>query len=299
MSDLALTATSGTVTVPVGATSAIVRCIGPGGHGFNASSGAAGAYASSTISTTPGASLSYQTGAAGSGNDTWFVSAATVMAKAGPSATSFSAGGVAPAATSSVGTVRFKGGDGISNGATYGGRGGGGAAGPNGAGADGGTGGSISNFAGQGGGGANGGTVPTGTPTATVGTAGGNNRSGSGGGAAGASSGAAGASGTGGGGGGGSGGGVDSTVDANGGSGSQENIWVVSAVNYGPGGGGGGAAGPLGTPGNGGGYGAGGGASGRNQSPNAQSGLGTGGLIIIDWVYASAGISRSYATVLG
>ena len=302
MAHLALTATSGTVTVPAGMYSAIVRCIGPGGNGFNAASAAGGAYAESTIAVNPGDVLSYQVGAGGSGNDTWFVSSATAMAKAGPNATAFNAGGTAPAATSSVGAIRFKGGNGRSNGTSYGGLGGGGAAGPNGAGADGGAAAALYN-AGTGGGAANGGSVGGSHSSNTQAGAGGNSRGGTGSGAGGSGSGAAGGngtSGTGAGGGGAGGNSSDPTIDAQGGNGAQEDLWQVGATWYGPGGGGGGGAGvTTSKAGNGGGYGAGGAACGRNQVPNASAGLGSQGVIVIDWSTAGLQLPTSYATMIG
>lgn len=299
MADLALTATSGTTTVPAGMYSATVRCIGPGGNGFNSASGAGGAYAEKVIAVSPGDVLSYQVGAGGSGNDTWFVSSSTVMAKAGPNATAFNAGGTAPAATSSVGTIRYKGGNGRTNGAVYGGYGGGGAAGPNGDGAQGGT---SSSNSGGGGGGANTG-ASGGTGASQDGGDGGNGRGGTGSGAGGTGgnniNGSDATAGTGAGGGGSSGSSASNDAVSSGGNGAQENIWVVSAVDYGPGGGGGGSSGNHNNGGDGGGYGGGGGATGRNQNPNATAGLGSGGLIIIDWSTSPLQAPTSYAIFIG
>lgn len=132
---------SGSFTVPVGVTSIYVECWGGGGAGGNRTSngvaggGAGGAYAASTIAVTPGASLNYFVGAGGSpgfaavdGGDSWFVSSSTVMAKGGESVNAnTTAAGLAPAATASVGTTRYKGGDGRSGntfGTDYGGGGG-------------------------------------------------------------------------------------------------------------------------------------------------------------------------------
>lgn len=261
-----------------------IEAIGPGGNGFNSASGAGGMYASiSNVTLTPGASISYQVGLGGSQNDTWFSTTTTLLAKAGTNATAFNAGGTAPATTAGVGTVKFKGGNGRSNGNVFGGYGGGAAAGPNGAGGDSG---SSGGNGGGGGGGANGGAIGGTGATGTGGT-GGNGRGGTGGGAGGSGVGVNGTAGTaasGGGGGGASGDVSSANTPANGGDGAQETIWTVSSVNYGPGGGGGGGSGTA-SPGggNGGGYGGGGGASGRNQSPNATAGSGSQGILVITY----------------
>lgn len=128
---------------PAGVTSVTVECWGGGGAGGYRSStgagggGAGGAYASSTISVTPGVTYNYSVGAGGvsgssgtgvDGSDSWFNNTSTVMAKGGDGVSNNnSTGSSAVAATSSVGTIRYKGGNGRNgntSGTDYGGGGG-------------------------------------------------------------------------------------------------------------------------------------------------------------------------------
>ena len=281
MNQIAILTGTTSYTVPSGVTKLYVECIGPGGHGFNSASGAGGAFAARGISVTPGDVISLQVGAKGSQLDTWFLNTTTVLAKAGPNATSFSAGGQAPAVSLSIGTLKHKGGSGRNNGNVYGGYGGGGAAGPHG---DGALGGISSSNSGGGGGAANGGS-PGGSGAIQDGGDGGHGRlgtgSGLGGGIGNNLDGADAAPGTGAGGGGSSGSTISNDAVSLGGDGAQDNIWNIGGIDYGPGGGGGGSSGNHNDGGDGGGYGAGGGATGRQQNPNTTAGLGSDGLIII------------------
>lgn len=102
-----------------------VECWGGGGAGGRRTTngagggGAGGAYAKSTVSVTPGSSISYHVGAGAvqaaspsAGEDTTWNST-TVVAKGGTSvANNTATGATAPAASASTGTTRFKGGDG-------------------------------------------------------------------------------------------------------------------------------------------------------------------------------------------
>lgn len=106
----------------------IVHCIGAGANGLtaNGNSGGGGAYANkNNVALSAAAIVNCQIGAGNSGIDSWFVSAATVMAKA--ATVGGTTGGTAVA---SIGDLKYDGGNGqaVANSA------GGGAAGPNGAG---------------------------------------------------------------------------------------------------------------------------------------------------------------------
>ena len=112
-----------TYTVPAGVTQVTVECWGGGGRGGTRSSngrgggGGGGAYSRSTVTVTPGNTYTVTVGAGSnstsSGGDSWFGSAATVMAKGGSSSGNNSTnGGNGGAAASGVGTVKFSGGDG-------------------------------------------------------------------------------------------------------------------------------------------------------------------------------------------
>jgi|GEM_PF-4656598 len=119
---------SGSFIVPAGVTSIYVECWGGGGAGATRSTngagggGAGGAYAASTIAVTPGASINYFVGSGGesgttgtniNGKDSWFNTSSSIMAKGGPGvANNGSTGATAPVATMSIGTVRYKGGNG-------------------------------------------------------------------------------------------------------------------------------------------------------------------------------------------
>ena len=239
--------------VPYGVTSLKVDAIGS--VAAFSSSGGGGAYASRTITVTPGGALYlFVNTSPTTGADTWVSttnskptvdSSSVVLAKGAPSTT----GGQASA---SFGDVKYSGG----NRGSYNAPGFGGAAGPNGNGANGGTSNSnlISSSAGGGGGGANGGSAGANYITIYDGGAGGNNRLGSGGGTGAVDATASPATnGTGGGGGG--GGGYYNNPDPEGtssplnsGVGSQENIWTTTnSIVYGPWGGAGGRFYPTGN----------------------------------------------------
>lgn len=168
------TAGSSSWTVPADVTSVEVECWGGGGAGGgNAENnegggGGGGAYAKKTIAVTPGASVSYYVGAGGlyddtlDGEDTWFSSSATVMAKRGAGCSALSGSGAQGGqSASSVGDTKYSGGNGA-NSATNTGGGGGSSAGTasNGASGSGSTGGAAPS------GGGNGGTGGTSSPTA-------------------------------------------------------------------------------------------------------------------------------------
>lgn len=93
-----------------------IECFGHGGRGYHngGGGGAGGAYARKVnVSLVPGNVYRYQLRSSPfqATTDTWFKDALTVMAKAGPDATS-ATGAVAPPASASVGDVCHKGGDG-------------------------------------------------------------------------------------------------------------------------------------------------------------------------------------------
>lgn len=131
-----------------------VECIGGGGSGGDGGSdgaggGGGGAYArKNNISLTPGSVVSIKVGAGGvpeegDGQDTWFASTGTVLAKAGlnppGTGTSNKTGGSGGQAGSCVGDLAYSGSQGRSQGASSSsGGGGGGAAGPDGPGGAGG-----------------------------------------------------------------------------------------------------------------------------------------------------------------
>jgi hypothetical protein len=167
-----------------------IEAYGGGGGGANAGAGGGGAYSAITNgSLTPGATITLNSGIAGSvapsdGADSWLCnstsncssitgSAVIVGAKGGVRGASTGLGG---AASSGVGSTKFSGGNGGVG--SFIGAGGGGAGGVNGNGKDGGTG--SSSAAGGGGGGSGGGTVGSSTSSSSVGADGGNNFAGSG-----------------------------------------------------------------------------------------------------------------------
>lgn len=181
--------TVGTSTwyVPFGVTSAQVYCWGAGGGGdviaaSGGGGGGGGAFASSTLTNlTAGASYSVFIGTGGTsgttptdGGDSYFASSSVeVLAKGGSKAAN-TTGGQGGATTTSVGTLKYKGGNG-GTGNTSGdvGGGGGGAAGPTGAGGNGANG-YVTFGYGGGGGGGNGGTDGSNQTGGTGGTGGGN-----------------------------------------------------------------------------------------------------------------------------
>jgi len=237
---IALTAASGTFTVPADCNNVQIEIIGNGAglDTSNGISGGGGAYTKLTsLGVTPGQTLTFNS----TSGYRWISNTGSLPTNTSQGARAQSgqpgAGGLASSCIPSAGA--FSGGN---SGFTQGSEsdayaGGGGAAGPNGAGKDGGDTNGFSPGAGGGGGGANGGssTIGGNAPSTSTGGAGGSGRGGSGGGAGGSgSAGGNGTAGTGGGGGGGS-------SWFNGGSGAQDNIWTDYLGNvYGPGGGNGG-----------------------------------------------------------
>jgi hypothetical protein len=174
--------------VPDGVTSVVAEVWGGGGsgggHGTGTGSGnggGGGAYSKKTISVTPGSYLTASVGAGGaapaggnnpgnSGSDSWFIDAATVLAKGGAFGDysgGVTAGGAGGVAASGIGDVTKSGGTGGAKATSVGGGGGGGSGGST---ADGQTGQNGSTPWGQGGGGGtangasggNGGDVGTG-----------------------------------------------------------------------------------------------------------------------------------------
>ncbi|MEZ4791072.1 MAG: PKD domain-containing protein [Flavobacteriales bacterium] len=147
---------SGTFTVPAGVTQVTVECWGGGGRGGTLTSAAAarggggggGAYSRSVLTVTPGSNHTVTVGAGSTstsaGGDSWFGSAATVLAKGGNScANNSSTGATGGTAAASIGTVKFSGGTGANAPGSTGGGGGSSAGtaanGANGAGQSGGT----------------------------------------------------------------------------------------------------------------------------------------------------------------
>ncbi|MBI3174655.1 MAG: right-handed parallel beta-helix repeat-containing protein, partial [Chloroflexi bacterium] len=136
------TAGTFTWTAPAGVTSVKVEVWGAGGAGANRSStsgtgsgggGGGGAYAiKNTLTVVPGTGYTVTVGAGGTsspqvnGGDSWFSSAATVMAKGGASvAANSSTGASGGSDASSVGDTKYSGGGGANgSGTTYGGGGG-------------------------------------------------------------------------------------------------------------------------------------------------------------------------------
>ena len=144
--------TSGTswpVPADWNSTNNTIEAIGAGGRGdHNGDTGAGGsgggAYAKiSNLSLTPGASVSYSIGAGTSGtatdNDTWFngaTFAASSVGARGGAGNSGNSGGAGGPASTSIGTVKFDGGDGANRQNSNNGGGGGGAGGGSAAGID-------------------------------------------------------------------------------------------------------------------------------------------------------------------
>jgi len=261
-----------------------IEVIGGGGSGgvvYSAGGGGAGGGAYSAITNlalTPGASISYNVGAAGTGGygaaggNSWFngtsLSAASVSAQGGTGGLNNTIGTVLGGqAANGIGTIKYSGGGGGLGG--YGGGGGGAAAGPNGNGGSGGNYGGGNNTGGGGGGGANGGANGANNNGAISGN-GGNNRFGFGGGVGNCVAGTNG--------GGGSGGYGDNCGGAAGG------METVFGATYGSGGGGGGGGGSTSTTGRPGGPGATyGGGGGGGGSANAIGGNGAPGIVIITY----------------
>ncbi|MES2574032.1 MAG: glucose/sorbosone family PQQ-dependent dehydrogenase [Bacteroidota bacterium] len=130
-----------TFTVPAGVTSITVEVWGAGGAGgartnLNAAAGggSGGAYSSSVLSVSPGANINYFVGAGtpsviggvvGSpGEDSWFQSNTTVMAKGGNSGVDNTNNVAGALASAGFGTIKYSGGRSGSSGSTNGGGGG-------------------------------------------------------------------------------------------------------------------------------------------------------------------------------
>jgi len=265
-------------TVPAGVNCVTVYAIGAGGKGQSrgasvgpAQGGGGGGFAKlNNYATTPGNSIAVQVAAGGSGSQTYWVNAATLLANAGGNGASGApgAGGAA-----GVGDLVYAGG-GAGTASSNSGSGGGGAAGPHGPGR---ASGNASNLGASGGGGADG-QSSTASPNCTIadGCNGGVGPSGSAGGVGAVNSVPAtqGSNGSGGGGGG--------WTSRYGNDGSQSDIWHVTAgslagawVGPGAGGGGGNTSGATSSTGaSGGGYGGGGGAA-------RSGGAGKNGIIVV------------------
>ena len=115
---------SGTFTVPAGITSIVIECWGGGGGGGTsfgsngaASGGGGGGYAKKTMTVTPGTNYTVTVGTGGSpqqnGNDSWFSTSATVLAKGGlkgnNAGTNESAAGALPQ-SGNIGDLTYEGG---------------------------------------------------------------------------------------------------------------------------------------------------------------------------------------------
>jgi len=179
-----------TFTVPAGVTSVTVEAWGGGGHGGNRTSngraggGGGGAYVRSVVPVTQFQQITVRVGTGSNdndpGEDSWFLSAGTILAKGGNSAANNgTTSGTGGSATASVGTIKFSGGNGIAGAGTYAGGGGSSASsGANGTAASAATGG---NAPGNGGDGGNGRTTEGNGTNGTIpgGGGGGSYRSGS------------------------------------------------------------------------------------------------------------------------
>jgi len=114
---------SGTFTVPAGVTQVTVECWGGGGRGGVRTSngqgggGGGGAYARSVLTVTPSTSFTVTVGggsnSTSAGGDTWFGTAATILAKGGESCgNNTTTGATGGPAAASIGTFKFSGGSG-------------------------------------------------------------------------------------------------------------------------------------------------------------------------------------------
>lgn len=291
-----------------------VEAIGGGaGGGSNSvafsAGGGGGAYTKATnVSLTPSGTTSFQIGLAATGGDgnggngtsgvdTWFVSTATVLAKAGNVANDSTAGIGGAAASCVPSASAFSGGNGGSalSGSGSGG-GGGGAGGPNGAGKNGGSDASGTRSGGGGGGAGGGSSTAGGACALHVGGTGGTAQDGTAGGTGGTSGSPGGAGGGGSHGSGGGGGGTSTASNnpaGNGGAGGNGIEWTTAGA--GGGGGGGGTRDSAGLTtvngGNGGAgglYGGGGGGNGTTGSgTNGTAGGGGQGVIVLTYSPAS------------
>lgn len=125
----------GTFTVPAGVTSITVEVWGAGGRGASMSNttsrgggGGGGAYARKIIAVTPGSTHAVKVGlgstSTSAGDDSWFGSTATVLAKGGNSAANNStAGANGGTAAASIGDIAYDGGNGATSGSNAGGGG--------------------------------------------------------------------------------------------------------------------------------------------------------------------------------
>ncbi|PKP23117.1 MAG: hypothetical protein CVU05_00905 [Bacteroidetes bacterium HGW-Bacteroidetes-21] len=133
---------NGTFTVPAGVSQVMVECWGGGGAGgaggvSNAQGGGGGAggqYVKSIISVVSGATYNVTVGAgvstaSANGNDSWFLSNTTIIAKGGQGGASYASGaaGGLGSTTNGIGDVIYSGGNGANGGAGLSGGGGGGA----------------------------------------------------------------------------------------------------------------------------------------------------------------------------
>ena len=114
---------NGTFAVPPGVTQVTVECWGGGGRGGQRSSngrgggGGGGAYSRSVLTVTPSTNHTVTVGdgsnSTGDGGESWFSTAATIMAKGGASCGNNSTTGAAGgSAATSIGTVKYSGGSG-------------------------------------------------------------------------------------------------------------------------------------------------------------------------------------------
>lgn len=290
--EIITTTGAGSMTVPAGVTSMKFECVGGGSGGYFIDSaynggggGGGGSYArTNAVSVTAGHTVYWNVAAGAAsgtaGNQTWVrydtnsaPSSTTdgCLAKGGSLGVDYSTGGVGGLTSTSVGDVKYAGGNGGSVGGGSGG-GGGGAAGPSGTGKAG----AASPYdldwtlGGGGGGGANGGSSSTGgAPSGTSGGPGGAGTSGSGGGNPGGNGAAGG------------GGGGGETWGSAGGAGGSDTAFSATR---GCGGGGGGGGGSY-NGGNGGDAGGGGGGAGCNYASYA--GTGAAGILIITYTITS------------
>ncbi|OFY37437.1 MAG: hypothetical protein A2W91_15100 [Bacteroidetes bacterium GWF2_38_335] len=134
--------TNSTFTVPAGVSQIQVECWGGGGAGgagggSNAQGGGGGAggqYVKSLIAVSSGSTYNVNVGTGGTtasanGNDSWFLSNSTILAKGGQGGTAYAggaAGGVG-STTNGIGDLIYRGGNGANGGAGLSGGGGGGA----------------------------------------------------------------------------------------------------------------------------------------------------------------------------
>ena len=130
--------TSGNFIVPAGVTSITVQCWGAGGGGSTITSssgrgggGGGGAFASGTLTVSPGLPYAFTVGTGGAANtaggNSTFNSTSVVAAGGGGGTNNSATPGAGGTTTASTGTTKNAGGDGATGGSTYSGGGGGGA----------------------------------------------------------------------------------------------------------------------------------------------------------------------------